>query len=956
MSSDAAHHTKNHGLAELRAAYARERAELERALPPPGAVAADATAFGVTLGRRHARLLDDLLMRLFYLLRESGTPGRAAWDAVALAGVGGYGRGAVALRSDLDLRILAHDAQRASAIADALLYPLWDMGIAVGHQVVTIDDLIEGAREDLPTATSLLDWRHVVGDASLSEALWQRASMGIFAHSELPRFIERLGREIAQRHERFGGSVYLLEPDVKNGAGGLRDLDVARWAAKARYGAGELDALVRFGALVAREGVEIRTAAEMLWRIRNLLHAHAGRRSDRLTFDEPENCAAVLGYAVVAAPPAAARENGGESAAREASKDDSSVSDEAIERMMSDYYRSARTISRALDLILTRATPTLTRRRRRDEDLGGGVRLFDGCITMSDPELLRTDPVLALRLVSAAVDRGVALLPYARGVIVRAAGDPAFCAALRASPEAAERFRTLVATCKETELHSGSILRELHDLGLLLAMIPEFSPVVGRVHHDVYHVYTVDVHSVAAVDRLVALVRGELAAEFGLACRLAAEATRPAMLFFATLLHDVGKAIGSTDHSQRGAEMARRILERLGLSPEDVEEACHLILKHLVMYHVATRRDLDDPAAISEFCREVHGREGLRDLYLLTVADISTTSPTSMTSWKARMLDELYLASDAALRGAREDGGPLGIDDQRMARAISGAMRAIEDLPAASEAERQTRREFLAGYLASMPERYLLANAPAAIAAHAELAREQERDGGGVAVALVPSRHPEAAELCVVAPDRPGLLAAITAALAASRLEVHAAQIHSRAVGMDGGNLRSRMESAPPTGVPLQAVDLFWVRDRGDGVGGVARSIPKLVADIQSVISGEIQGAELARKRRSGALRERATPKVRTQISIDDRASRHTVIEVLARDRPGLLFGVSDALYQLGLSIWVAKINTEGTRVADVFYVSEADGTKVAPGTRTQEVTERIHAVLQGMNDEGSVG
>ncbi|WP_437819287.1 [protein-PII] uridylyltransferase [Sorangium sp. So ce1078] len=953
MSVDLSPTSRPSGLAELRAAYARERAGLDRTVPSGPTPAADPAALGVALGRRHARLLDDLLARLFHLLRESGSPSRAAWDAVAIAGVGGYGRSAVALRSDLDVRILARDAQRASAIADALLYPLWDMGVTVGHQVVTIDDLVEGAREDLPTATSLLDWRHVVGDASLSESLWQRAATGLFAHSELPRFIERLGKEISQRHERFGGSVYLLEPDVKNGAGGLRDLDVARWAAKARYGVGEFDALVRFGALVAREAEEIRNAAEMLWRIRNLLHAHSGRRTDRLTFDEQELCAGVLGYNKAAEAAEGARKAA-------PPPDEPSVSPEAIERMMSDYYRSARTISRALDMIVSRATPTLTKRRRRDEDLGGGIRLFDGCITMSDPDLLRTDPAIALRLVAAAVERGVPLLPYARGAIVRAAGDAAFCAALRESPEAAGLFRTLVATCKETELQSGSVVRELHDLGLLLAMIPEFLPVVGRVHHDVYHVYTVDVHSVAAVDRLASLVRGELAGEFGLPCRLAAEATRPTMLFFATLLHDVGKAIGGTDHSRRGAEMARKILERLGFPPEDIDEACHLILKHLVMYLIATRRDLDDPATISEFCQEVHGREGLRDLYLLTVADLSTTSPTSMTSWKARMLDELYLSADAALRGARGEGGALGVDDQRMARAISGTVGALEDLPAANEAERRAQRDFLARYLASMPERYLLANSPAAIAAHAELARQQQGGGNSVSVALVPSRHPEAAELCVVAPDRPGLLAAITAALASSRLEVHAAQIHSRAcddAGLDdGGMIRARAGSSPPAGVRLQAVDLFWVRDRGEGVGGVARAIPKLVTDIQAVLSGQLSGAELAKKRRGGGLRERPTPKVKTQISIDDRASHHTVIEVLTRDRPGLLFAISDALYQLGLSISVAKINTEGTRVADVFYVSEADGAKVGNGKRMQEVEERLHAVLQGLDGEGSVG
>jgi [protein-PII] uridylyltransferase len=912
--------TPGGALAAPRAAYARGRAELDRAVAAVLCGREELDAVGVALGVRHAQLLDEVLSSLFGEVRKG-----VRCDEVAVAGVGGYGRGAVALRSDLDIRILARDVRRASAVADALLYPLWDMGVAVGHQVVTIDDLIEGAREDLPTATGLLDWRFVAGDRGLSEALWQRAAAGIFAHSELPRFIERLRREIDQRHERFGGSVYLLEPDVKNGAGGLRDLDVARWAAKARYGAGELAALVRVGALVAREAAEIRSAEEMLWRIRNLLHAHAGRRSDRLTFDEQELCASALGHGV--------------------------DSGEAVERLMSEYYRSARTISHALDMILTRATPTLTRRRRHEEDLGGGIRLFDGCVTLSDPELLVRDPALALRLVAAAVDRGVPLLPYARDAIARACADPPFCAALRASPEAAERLRGLLPTRKETALTCGSVARELHDLGLLLAMIPEFSPVVGRVHHDVYHVYTVDVHSVAAVDRLAALARGELAGgmgaelgrgraepplsnEFGLACRLAAETTRPETLFFATLLHDVGKAIGGTDHSRRGAEMARSILERLGLLPEDVDEACHLILKHLVMYHVATRRDLDDPATIAELCREVHGREGLRDLYLLTVADLSTTSPTSMTSWKARMLDELYLAADAALAGKPAD-------DQRLGRAVTDAMRAIEGLDASSEAERHERRDFAVRYLGSMPERYLLSNAPAAVAAHASLAWEQERTGAPVRVALVPSRHPEAAELCVVAPDRPGLLAAITAALAASRLEVHAAQIHSRS----------------SVGAGVQAVDLFWVRDRGDGVSGVARSIPKLVRDMQSVLTGQIDGAELARKRRVSGQRERATPKVRTQVAVDDRASpRHTVVEVLTRDRPGLLFAISDALYRLGLSIAVAKINTEGTRVADVFYVSEAGGAKIAPGRRTQEVRERIEAVLSGMDEEGSGG
>lgn len=904
-------------LEELRAELSRHKKELLRAIPmappAPGEVV-DRSACGVALGRKNAEGYDALLTALAAHCRDSGTfPG----DSVALAAVGAFGRGALALGSDLDVRLLARDMSVAGAAAEALLYPLWDMGVSVGHQVVTVEDLIESARTDLPTATSLLDWRHVAGDAALSEELKRRAFASVFAHSELAGFVERLNDEVAQRHARFGGSVYLLEPDVKNAAGGLRDLDVGRWAIKARYDVSGLDEMVRVGTLYAREVSEIQAAAEMLWRVRNILHAHAGRRSDRLTFDEQESIAALLGYG-----------EGGE----------------AVEQMMSEYYRSARSISRALGMVLVRAAPVLTRKKPREEDLGGGVRLFDGHVTLRDADL--SDPALAFRLVAAAVERGVPLLPFAREVLARASSDPAFCSALRASPEAAKLFVELVSTRKEARLLSGSVVRELHDIGLLLAMIPEFSPVVGRVHHDIYHVYTVDVHSVAAVDRLAALARGDLASEFPLACRLAAEVARPAMLFFATLLHDVGKAIGSPDHSQRGAEMAEGILRRLGFPAEDVADACHLIRKHLLMYHVATRRDLDDPVAIEEFSREVRGREGLCDLYLLTVADLSTTSPTSMTSWKARMLDELFLATDRALGGVTHEDG-------RRARAIDDVLREIDRLPASGDEERQARREFVRGFVASMPERYLLSNRPAAIAAHAELAREHEALGRIVSVALVPSSHLGAAEeICVIAADRPGLLAAITAAIAASRLEVHAAQIHSRAAGLRGagGGVSAGAE-------PVQAVDLFWVRERGEDPEGVARAMPKLGRDLRGVLSGEIDPMELSKKRSGGSLRGRPSPRVRTQISIDNRASPgHTVIEVLTRDRPWLLFTIAETLHSLGLSIAVAKINTEGARVADVFYVSERDGTKVAAGKRSNEVEERLREAAVGMENEGSGG
>jgi [protein-PII] uridylyltransferase len=546
--------------------------------------------------------------------------------------------------------------------------------------------------------------------------------------------------------------------------------------------------------------------------------------------------------------------------------------------------------------------------------------LFDGQVSFTSDALAR-DPALAMRAYAACIRHDAPILPFAREAIARAASDPAWCERLRDSHEAAQLFVDLVCTVPEVRTKGGSMPRELHDVGLLLAMIPEFAPVTGRVHHDVYHVYTVDVHSVAAIDCMRALARGDLAHERPLASRLAAEVARPRELFMATLLHDIGKgypdASGSRkNHSVSGAERCDVILPRLGFSREEVDEAKALVQQHLAMYHTATRRDLDDASTTSEFCKLVRGREGLRDLYLLTVADITTTSPTAMTSWKARMLDELYFAADAHLAGGTEN----AIDDARV--------DAVRD---AARARWAGKPPFLEDFLRTMPQRYLLANGAAAIVAHAGTA--YDRGASAVHAALVPSRHPEVAELCVVAADSPGLLARIAAALTASRLEVLAAQVYSRT--------RSAGD--------VEAVDLFWVRDRTEGLDAVARAMPRLVRDLAELCTGRTTPDALLRERVGGSSpwRERPSPAVLPEVVIDDRASpRHTVIEVFAKDRPGLLYTLAAALHELGLSIALSKINTEGTKVADVFYVNELDGSKVASGDRFKAIRDALLAAL----------
>jgi [protein-PII] uridylyltransferase len=483
----------------------------------------------------------------------------------------------------------------------------------------------------------------------------------------------------------------------------------------------------------------------------------------------------------------------------------------------------------------------------------------------------------------------------------------------------------LVSDPRRAPFRNGSIVSELHDVGLLVAMIPEFAPLVGRVHRELSHVYTVDVHSLAAVDRLRALQRGEFASQQPLASRLAAQLSGPEVLSLAVLLHDVGKASPSPGHVKRGAEMARAILERLGFSSADNAAACQLIRNQLKMYLAAVRRDVEDPATLAEFAGEGQSPDSLRDLYLLTFVSVSTVSPSSMTKWKAGMLNALFLASDAQLRGATTDATQVS--------------RTRADLKAqwASESD----AAFLDDFLDSMPERYLSRNSLAEIVAHARVA--ERLTDHRVSAALVPSRHPDVSELCVVTEtsadpslcvvtdDQPGLLASITAAISAAGLEIHSAQIHSRSLS-DGS---------------MQAVDLFWVRS-AEGPQGVSAALPKLEHDLEQVITGRIAAGELL-KRGSLEAGPRSQPRKATEVVFNHHASaKYTVIDVLTEDRPGLLFSIAQAFHRLGVSIALAKISTEGDRASDVFYVTEFDGAKFDSEARTRAVHARLLEVLDG--------
>ncbi len=838
---------------------------------------------GAQASERWMKSFDGLLCALSCAIRTS-VGDEKTWNSLAVAAVGSYGRGNFSFRSDLDVRILCPKPAKAAPIAEALLYPLWDAGLQVGHQVVTMSDTLSLAKKDLATATTLLDWRHISGDLAQSQKLRDKAYATIFSESNVHEFLDEMAVESEKRAARFGDSVYLLEPDAKNGQGGVRDVDIINWTAQARWRVKSLHELVDLGVLAPLELTQIEEAFRFVARVRNILHYKSPRRTERLGFESQELVTEVMGYG-----------SGGP----------------ACEAMMSDYYRHARAIANAREALFLRAKPK-PKRKPKIEEFYYGIALTRDTVSVVDLEELTKNPTLILRVYWEAVHRGLNIDQEFRQAAARALAEPEVCEALRADPEAATIFRRLVRKPAKVFFKRNSILSEFHDIGLLLAMVPEFAPVVGRVHHDIYHVYTVDVHSIAAVDRLRKFCRGEMSDEFPVASRLAADIARPQVLFMAALLHDVGKDLGGSNHSERGAELCRDILERLGVQEHDIVEVQHLVLKHLRMYHVASRRDLDDPKTIGNFAAEVHGPEGLKELYLLTLCDVATTSPSALNQWKARMLEELYVQTLRLFEGQ-----PSRTEER--AEKLRGMARNL--CPEKGEAD------FLNHFLDSVPNRYLYANEPTQVAGHARLARQSEGRRSMVEILGIRNYY---VEVGFIIDDKPGALAMITAALSANRMVVVGAQLYS----WTDRNGRDRV------------LDIFWVRNGTDSEM-VKRQMDRLKEDLELLVSGQIAPDELLSSRTSTGLSDRPSPDVPVTVTFDNRsASSHTVIEVMAEDRLGLLYRLAKTLKDCGLAVALAKINTEGNAVADVFYVCGQDGKKIEDRAKLDELREKLRAAV----------
>jgi len=852
-----------------------ERAASLRAFLQEGRVrlraAHDEGAPGRTVVRAWSRLVAKGVVALFDAAHQDagGPPG------VALAGVGGFGRLDLAPFSDVDL-LLVHDPSEkedVQRIADPFFTTLWDAKLEVGASVRTPEECAEAAAADHTIRTALLDCRYLAGDREVYQALENKVLRHL-GEAQVDELVAAKVEEMRKRRERFGGSVHLLEPNVKQSPGGLRDLQAALWMARARFKAAGLSDLLSRGILPGREVGELSKARDFLWRLRNQLHHLAGRKEDHLTFHHQEQVAAALGY----------RDREGEGL--------------AVEQFMRDYYLAASRLRRLADELAERCGPArLASGPPETWQVAPGLDAWDGRLTLESREALRRDPSLFVRLFTTAERMGVEVYGYARDLVRDEAAqldpavrsDPAVCAALveaLAKPGKAEW------------------LRAMHREGVLGALVPEFGRITAKHQHDVYHVYTVDTHSIMAVQKLASLLAGELIEEEPELSLAGREISRPLGLVLGVLFHDAGKGLGG-DHSVKGAELVRSVCARLGVSERDAANAEFLVREHLVMSHVSQRRDLSDPDLVEEFARRVGDRERLDMLYVLTFVDVSSVGPGTWTTWKGKLLGELHQKAAAVLEG-----------------------RATE------EGERSAHREALLGrsvpaeradaFLARMPRRYLsFADPRDALRSMRVLEMARTRP-----LATAVRDLEDATVLTLAAKDRQGLLADLAGVLAAHRIDVLRADVFSTTDGM--------------------ALDVFSLR--GPRGGRVERGRWRGARrDLLRVLEGEVDAEALVAKMlRPSGLPPRHVPPVRTKVKVDNRAARDfTVIDVFATDRRGLLRAITAALRQGGLSISVARIATEGNRAIDSFYVNDAEGRKLTDPSRLAAIEALVLGAVE---------
>jgi [protein-PII] uridylyltransferase len=851
---------------------------------------------GFTAATLLARLTEGLIRTIFAYARTRA--GGRLNAPLALVATGGFGRGVLAPMSDIDLLFLSAEepTDPERQVVEFLLYLLWDLGLKVGHATRSLADCLAVAKDDLSVRTALLDARLLDGDQPLFNSFIERFRTECVAGS-LSSFLAGKQAERAARHHRYGESPFLVEPNVKEGRGGLRDLQTLYWMANAALGVRSADALASApgieGIISAYEARRFGRSLDFLWAVRLHLHYVTGRAEERLTFDLQPVIGARMGYT------------------RHRRQD-------GVERFMRHYFLTAREVTRlthVLEPIIIRAAlgaPAVVAGTTDAWLSAQGFVLEEGKLMPKAPADFAREPIAMLRMLEIARDRSLELHPLALAALIRHERN---AIDLRGDPKAAAILLDLL--CGRDSEHNRADgarwLTILNESGILGRLLPDWARIVGQMQFDSYHVFTVDEHTVEAIRVLDMLEHGELAEIAPVASGLMDQLQSRRALYVAMLLHDIAKGRGG-DHSEIGAGIALNVGPALGLSAEETEMVSWLVLHHLLLSQTAFKRDIDDPKTILDLADTIQSPERLRLLLVLTVADMRAVSAKVWNAWKATLLRELYARVGEVLAG----GLATTERDTRVARAKRASAALLADWPAAEV------QKFLAlGYPG-----YWLAFDPATHARHASMIREAECRAAPLTVHTEALPQRAVTEVTVYTADHPGLFSRIAGALAVAGASIVDARIHTMTNGM--------------------ALDTFWIQDAAGGAFEAPHRLARLSVLIEQALSGRLKFATEIRKVTSALIGRRMRAiHVPARVVIDNRASNtHTVIEVNGRDRPGFLHDVTAAISEQGISIASAHVSTYGVRAVDVFYVKDMFGLKITNEQKLAQLRESLLAAI----------
>ncbi|MBI5166030.1 MAG: [protein-PII] uridylyltransferase, partial [Magnetospirillum sp.] len=856
-------------LETFKAALATGRAEVRRRF--------DERGDGTETVAENCYLVDQLVRAVHDFAAEHEFPQgvRTAAEALSLVAVGGYGRGELSPQSDIDLLFLTPYKRTPwhEQLVEFILYMLWDMGLKVGHSTRSADECLRQAKADLTIRTALLETRWVWGDQPLFHDLERRFRAEVVTGTA-EEFIEAKLAERNTRHEQMGDVRYVLEPNIKEGKGGLRDLHTLFWIAKYLYRVREVGQLVEMGVISRQAAARFTKAQSFLWTVRCHLHYLSGRPEERLTFDVQPEIARAMGYA-------------------------DRPQSRGVERFMKHFFLVAKEVGDLTRLFCALAEEQQKKKPRMHlakllflkRSMVEGFAIDGDRLTVASDDQFVRDPVAMIRLFHAAVEHDIDIHPKALDLIHR--NLKLIGPKVRADQEANRLFMEMLTSRKNPEV----ALRHMNEAGVLGRFVPDFGRVVAQMQYDMYHVYTVDEHTIQAIGILHAIERGELVEEAPISSEVIHKVASRAALYLAVFLHDIAKGRHG-DHSELGAEVALKLAPRFGLSEAEAEWVSWLIRQHLTMSKVAFKRDIDDPKTISDFVTLVQSPERLRMLACLTVADIRAVGPTVWNAWKAGLLRELYLRTEEMMLGAVA-GTP------REARVQAAQELLAHELAALGWSDADIRTHLDRGY-----PNYWTVFDTATHLRHARLVHQAEAVKAPLTVDSRVDARRAVTEITVYTSDHPGLFSQIAGAMALSGANIVDAKIVTLATGM--------------------ALDTFWIQDSEGGAFDAPPKLAKLSAVIEQVLSGRLWLDKELAARRPRLPSRAAVFKVPPRVIVDDKASAtHTLIEVNGRDRPGLLYDVTAAMTRMGLQISSAHISTYGERVVDVFYVKDVFGLKV---------------------------